>query len=162
MDLPFLSLPEFHRVYFYRFVTFGFLALAGVLSVVKLSEMTPGERMVILPCLLLMCGRFAVEWIRLSRCAPASIHNAELIITSDGGHRQIPLKDIRSVTSNHSIFMVRRYRSWTDHLAFLQFTLSNGERVHTLVESAVFELPAGKKSLLAIRQAILEAKIKPA
>jgi hypothetical protein len=109
-----------------------------------------------------MSGRFAVEWRRLSKCAPACIHDDELIVSGASSHRQIPLQEIRSITSSHSIFMVRRYRSWTDHLAFLEFTLSSGERVHTLVESAVFEFPAGKRSLLQMRQAVLAAKRKPA
>jgi hypothetical protein len=45
-------------------------------------------------------------------------------------------------------------------VAFLQVTLTNGERIHTLVESRVFEFPAGKRTLRAMQAAVLAAKTK--
>ena len=125
-----------------------------------LPDMKRAEIWVIVPGLLMLWGRFAVEYVRVKKCGPAFIHNDELVITRDAGHRQIPLTRIRSVTSKHSLFMVRRYRSWTDHLAFLQVTLNNGERVYTLAESKVFEYPAGQNTLNAIQAAVLAAKTK--
>ncbi|WP_217474734.1 hypothetical protein [Stutzerimonas stutzeri] len=158
MDTRFLSLMEFQNVYFYRFVTLAIFVTIGVMLVFALPDMKLAEIWVVVPVLFIMWGRFAVEYVRVKKCGPAFIHNDELVITRDEGHRQIPLTRIRSVTSKHSLFMVRRYRSWTDHLAFLQITLNDGERVYTLAESKVFEYPAGKKTLSAIQAAVLAAK----
>ena len=157
MDTRFLSLMEFQNVYFYRFVTLAIFVTVGVMLLFALPEMKRSEIWVIVPVLFILAGRFAVEYVRVKKCGPAFIHNDELVITRDAGHQQIPLTRIRSVTSKHSLFMVRRYRSWTDHLAFLQVTLNNGERVYTLAESKVF---AGKKTLSAIQAAVLAAKTK--
>ncbi|MHA6494654.1 hypothetical protein ACX0MV_15605 [Pseudomonas borbori] len=160
MDTRFLTLMEFQSVYFYKFITLAILVAVGVLLLFALPEMKRAEMAVIIPVLFLLWGRFAVEYVRVNKCGPAFIHNDELVITRDQGHRQIPLTSIRSVASKHSLFMVRRYRSWTDHLAFVQVTLNNGERVFTLAESAVFEYPAGKKTLSAVQAAVLAAKTK--
>ncbi|BAP78884.1 hypothetical protein MT1_1706 [Pseudomonas sp. MT-1] len=160
MDTRFLTLMEFQNVYFYRFITLAIFVTTGVLLLFIFPEMKRSEISVVVPVLFILWGRFAVEYVRLKKCGPAFIHNDELVISRDGGHRQIPLTRIRSVTSKHSLFMVRRYRSWTDHLAFLQVTLNNGERVYTLAEGAVFEYPAGKKTLAAIQAAVLAAKTK--
>lgn len=159
MDIRFLDLTEFQRVHFYRFITLAILAAASILTLASLPDLSASERLLV-PCILLLCGRFAVEWLRVQKSAPAFIHNDELVLSSADGHRQIPLRDIRTVTSSHSIFMVRRYRSWSDHLAFLEITLNSGERVHTLIESAVFERPAGKQALAAVKTAVLAAKMK--
>lgn len=160
MDIRFLTFTEFNSVYFYKFITLAILVAVGVLFLFGLADMKRAEIAVIAPGLLVLSWRFAVECFRLQKCGTAFIHNDELVIARDGAHRQIPLTSIRSVTSRHSLFMVRRYRSWTDHVAFLQFTLNNGERVHTLAESAVFEFPAGKKTLSALQAAVLAAKTK--
>ena len=160
MDTRFLSLMEFQNVYFYRFVTLAIFVIIGVMLLFALPDMKRAEIWVIVPVLFILWGRFAVEYVRVKKCGPAFIHNDELVITRDAGHRQIPLTRIRSVTSKHSLFMVRRYRSWTDHLAFLQVTLNNGECVYTLAESKVFEYPAGKNTLSAIQAAVLAAKTK--
>jgi len=162
MDIRFLTLMEFQSVYFYRFVTLAIFLAMGVFALIKLGDMTRSELLFIGPCLLIMWSRFAVECLRLNKCGPAFIHNDELVISRDAGHRQIPLKHIRSIRSKHSVFMVRRYRSWSDHLAFLEFTLDNGERVYTLAESAVFEYPAAKQSLAALQAAVLAAKVQSA
>lgn len=162
MDIRFLTLMEFQSVHFFRFITFAILVAMGCYTLLNLSDMTARELAFIGPCLLIMSWRFAVEWFRVEKCGPAFIHDDELVISRADDHRRIPLREIRSVTSNHSIFMVRRYRSWSEHLAFLEFRLNNGECVHTLVESAVFERPAGKESLLAVQTAVLAAKMKSA
>jgi hypothetical protein len=160
MDTRFLTLMEFQSVYFYRFVTLAIFVTVGILLLFTLPDMKRAEIWVVVPVLFILWGRFAVEYVRVKQCGPAFIHNDELVISHDADHRQIPLTRIRSVTSKHSLFMVRRYRSWTDHLAFLQVTLNNGERVYTLAESKVFEYPAGKKTLSAIQAAVLAAKTK--
>ncbi|KJH80354.1 hypothetical protein [Stutzerimonas stutzeri] len=160
MDTRFLTLMEFQSVYFYKFITLAILTTVGVLLLFALPEMKRSEIWLVVPVLFIMWGRFAVEYVRVKKCGPAFIHNDELVITRDAAHRQIPLTRIRSVTSKHSLFMVRRYRSWTDHLAFLEVTLNNGERVYTLAESKVLEYPAGKKTLSAIQAAVLAAKTK--
>ncbi|WP_339526426.1 hypothetical protein [Pseudomonas sp. EA_35y_Pfl2_R111] len=151
---------EFQSVYFYRFVTLAIFVTVGVLLLFTLPDMKRAEVWVVVPVLFILWGRFAVEYFRVRKCGPAFIHNDELVISRDAGQRQIPLTRIRSVTSKHSLFMVRRYRSWTDHLAFLQVTLNNGEHVYTLAESKVFEYPAGKKTLSALQAAVLAAKTK--
>lgn len=160
MDIRFLTLMEFQNVHFFRFITFSILLAVGCYTLVHLSDISASELALIVPCLLVMAWRFVVEWLRLEKCGPACIHNDELVISRADGHRRVPLREIRSVTSKHSIFMVRRYRSWSEHLAFLEFTLGNGERVRTLVESAVFEFPAGKETLAAVQAAVLAAKMK--
>lgn len=162
MDIRFLTFPDFHSVYFYRSITLAILVAIGGLLLFKASAMRLPELLLVGGCLLLMGWRFALEWRRLSKAAPASIHNDELVIGGEGDHRQIPLSSVRSVTSKHSLFMVRRYRSWTEHLAFVEFTLHNGERLYTLAESAVFESPAAKRSLAAIQAAVMAAKVKSA
>ncbi|WP_219338499.1 hypothetical protein [Luteimonas deserti] len=149
---------EFESVYFYRFITLAIFVTSGVLLLFALPGMTRAEMAVLLPVILTLWGRFAVEYSRVKRCGPASIHDDELVISSARGNRRIPLTHIRSVTSRHSVFMVRRYRSWKDHLAFMEVTLSNGERVCTLAESKVFEYPAGKKTLSAVQAAVRAAK----
>jgi S-adenosylhomocysteine hydrolase len=42
----------------------------------------------------------------------------------------------------------------------VEFTLDSGERVSTLAESRVFELPAASGTLAAVESAILAAKVK--
>lgn len=103
-----------------------------------------------------------MKWIHLRKAGPASIHGDELIISNENDHRRIPLVSVHTVTTKHSLFMVRRYRSWSEHLAFVEVTLHNGERVYTLAESAVFESPAAKRSVAAIQAAVLAAKVKSA
>ncbi|TBU82147.1 hypothetical protein DNK06_06440 [Pseudomonas daroniae] len=160
MDIRFLTFPEFHRVYFYRSITLTILAAIGGLILIKGPDTPLPDLLLAGAFLFIMVWRFAVEWRRLKKSGPASIHNDELFISSAAGHRQIPLAKIGSVRSKHSIFMVRRYRSWVEHLAFVEFTLNTGERLYTLVESAVFEFPAGKKTLATLQAAVLAAKIK--
>lgn len=162
MDIRFLTFPDFHSVYFYRAITLAILMAIGSLVLFKASAMRLPELLLVGDCLLLMGWRFAVEWRRLNKAGPAFIHNDELVITSESNHRQIPLNSVRAVASKHSLFMVRRYRSWSEHLAFVEFTLHNGERLYTLAESAVFESPAAKRSLAAIQTAVLSAKVKSA
>ncbi|MCQ4260698.1 hypothetical protein [Stutzerimonas stutzeri] len=160
MDTRFLTLMEFQNVYFYRFITLAIFVTSCILLLFALPDMKRAEIWLVVPVLFILGGRFGVECVRLKKCGPAFIHNDEFVITRDASHRQIPLARIRSVTSKHSLFMVRRYRSWTDHLAFLEVTLNNGERVYTLAESKVFEYPAGKKTLSVIQAAVLAAKTK--
>ncbi len=162
MDIRFLTFPDFHNVYFYRAITLAFLLAIGATALFKAAAMRLPELLLVGGCLLLMGWRFAVEWRRMNKAGPASIHNDELIIASESNHRQIPLSSVRAVASKHSLFMVRRYRSWSEHLAFVEFTLHNGERLYTLAESAVFESPAAKRSLAAIQAAVLAAKVKSA
>ncbi|UCJ14985.1 hypothetical protein K5Q02_13995 [Pseudomonas sp. MM211] len=160
MDIRFLTFPDFHNVYFYRFITLAILVASSGLVLIKAPSTPLPELLLIGVCLLSMSWRFALEWRMLAKAGPASIHNDELIVSSDATDQKIALTKIRSVTSRHSIFMVRRYRSWSDHLAFLEFTLNNGERIYTLVESAVLEFPAGKQTLSTVNAAVLAAKIK--
>ncbi|MDH1261844.1 hypothetical protein [Pseudomonas sp. GD03944] len=160
MDIRFLTLMEFQRVYFYRFITLAILAAIGLVILFGAATAPVSDLLFVGGVLLLMGWRFGVECLRLKKCGPAFIHNDELVISRDANRRQIPLTNIRSVTSKHSFFMVRRYQSWSDHLAFLEFTLNTGERVYTLVESAVFERPAAKQSLAALQAAVLAAKVK--
>lgn len=162
MDIRFLTFPDFHSVYFYRSITLAILLVIGGVVLFKAPATRLPELLLVGGCLLLMGWRFALEWRRLNKAGAASIHNDELIVSSESGHRQIPLSSVRSVTSKHSLFMVRRYRSWSEHLAFVEFTLHNGERFYTLAESAVFESPAAKHSLAAIQAAVLAAKVKSA
>lgn len=159
MDTRFLTFMEFQNVYFYRFITLAILVATGVLLLFALPGMKRAEMSVVVPVLVILWGRFAVEYFRVKASGPAFVHNDELVI-SGAGSRQIPLTRIRSVSSRHSVFMVRRYRSWTDHLAFLQVTLTNGERIYTLVESKFFEFPPGKETLSAMQAAVLVAKTR--
>lgn len=162
MDIRFLTFPDFHSVYFYRSITLAILLAIGGLVLFKAAEMRLPELLVVGGCLLLMGWRFALEWRRLNKAGPASVHGDELIISNENDHRRIPLGSVHTVTTKHSLFMVRRYRSWSEHLAFVEFTLHNGERVYTLAESAVFESPAAKRSLTALQAAVLAAKVKRA
>lgn len=158
MEIRLLSRTEFDNVHFYRTFTLLILLALGAFTVIKLfgGAITLISAVPIL--LLALGGRFAVEWRRVSASEPAFIDNDELVLCGEKSHRRIPLTTISSVRSRHSLFMVRRYRSWSEHLAFLQFTLNNGERVQTLTESAVFEFPAGGATLKAVEAAILAAK----
>jgi hypothetical protein len=159
MDVRLLSQTEFDRVHFYRVVTLLILLAIGVLA---LSHIVKGTAALVSPVPLValaMSGRFAVEWFRVAKCQPAFIHNDELVLCGEHSHRQIPMSQVSSVKTKHSLFMVRRYRSWSEHVAFLQLTLNDGERVYTLVESAVFELPAAKSTLKAVEAAVLCAKM---
>ncbi len=160
MDIRFLSLSEFHSLYFYRFITLAILLAIGGLILFKLFETPLSDTALVTGCLLVMAWRFAVEWRRVQKSAPAFLHNDELVIASANSHQQIPLAKIRSIKSRHCIFMARRYRSWDDHVAFLEITLNNGERAFTLVESAVLEFPAGKQTLEALRATVATAKAK--
>ncbi|RZA32692.1 MAG: hypothetical protein EOP92_24765 [Lysobacteraceae bacterium] len=160
MDARFLTFMEFQSVYFYRFVTLAIFVAVGVLLLFALPEMKRSEMSVVVPVLFILWWRFAVEYFRIRKCGPAFIHDDELVISREESRRRIPLTSIRSVTSKHSVFMVRRYRSWTDHLAFLQVTLNTGERIYTLAESALFERPAGKRTLDAVKSAVFSAKTK--
>ncbi|MCP8464937.1 hypothetical protein NK553_13365 [Pseudomonas sp. ZM23] len=158
MDVRLLSRAEFDNVHFYRAFTLLILLALVVFALIKLAA---GAITLFSPVpliLLVMVGRFAVEWLRVAKCEPAFIDKGELVLCNESGFRRIPLTSIRAVRSRHSLFMVRRYRSWSEHLAFLDFTLNNGERVHTLTESGVFEFPAGTGTLRAVEAAILEAK----
>src|SRR5690606_19708060 len=114
-----------------------------------------------LPCvMLIILGRFIVEWRRIAKSQPTFIHADELVLCSEDGNRRIPLAKISSTKARHSLFMVRRYRSWSEHVAFLELTLNSGERLYTLAESAVFEMPPAKDTVKAIEAAILGAKMK--
>ncbi|MBB4868235.1 hypothetical protein HNP46_007155 [Pseudomonas nitritireducens] len=160
MEVRFLPQTEFDNVHFYRAVTLLILLAMAVFTLIKMfaGVVAPFSG---LPLVLLILGaRFAVEWRRVSRAEPAFIDKGELVLCGRQSHRQIALEKISSVRSRHSLFMVRRYRSWTEHLAFVEFTLVNGERVSTLAESGVFEFPAAKGTLAAIESAILAAKVK--
>jgi hypothetical protein len=162
MDIRFLTFPDFHSVYFYRSITLAILLAIAGLVLFKAPATRLPELLLVGGCLLLMGWRFAVEWRRLNKAGAASIHNDELIVASESDHRRIPLSSVHAVATKHSLFMVRRYRSWSEHLAFVEFTLHNGECVYTLAESAVFEKPAAKRSLAAIQAAVMAAKVKSA
>ncbi|MFV3305929.1 hypothetical protein ACNFBT_11665 [Pseudomonas sp. NY15181] len=160
MDARLLPQAEFDNVHFFRTFTLLILIALGAFTLTKLAA---GAIAVVSPVplvLLALGGRFVVEWRRLARCRPAFIDNEELVLCGLRSHRQIPLRSIQSVRSRHSLFMVRRYRSWSEHLAFLEFTLNDGERVATLAESGVLEFPAGAGTLKAVEAAILAAKMK--
>ncbi|MDN6857375.1 hypothetical protein QO207_12340 [Pseudomonas sp. CAN2814] len=160
MDVRFLPQTEFDNVHFYRAVTLLILLAIAVFTLLKMFTGVVRPFSALPLFLLLLGGRFAVEWLRVARAEPAFIDKGELVLCGKQSHRQIALEKIRSVHSRHSLFMVRRYRSWSEHLAFVEFTLANGERVSTLAESAVFELPAASGTLAAIESAILAAKVK--
>lgn len=160
MDVRLLTFLEFNKVHFYRFITLAFLLPICGLSLINLVKTGRTDALLLSIGMLILMARFGVEWRRVRQSAPAFLHEDELLITSADGQHRIPLTRIRSVRSRHSLLMVRRYRSWSHHLAFLEFTLNSGERLHTLAESAVFEFPAGKNTLSAIRAAVLAAKTR--
>lgn len=161
MDIHFLPLTEFHRVYFYRLITLAILVVMGVMILLKLGDAKLSELALLAALLLPMVWRFTVEWFRVQRAQPAFIHDDELVVSSANSHRQVPLTTIRSIKTKHCIFMTRRYRSWpNEHVAFLEVILNNEERVSTLIESSVLEFPAGKKTLRALQAAVLAAKTK--
>lgn len=162
MEIRLLTLLEFQSVYFYKLITLAILLALGGFVLFKLTGTPFAEIRLVALVVLVMAGRFAVEWLRVKKCAPAFIQDAELVLCGATTTRRIPLATIQSVTSKHSLFMVRRYRSFTEHLAFIEVTLNTGERVYTLAESAVLEFPAGKTTLAAIQAAVLDAKVKTA
>lgn len=159
MDMRLLPQTEFDRVHFYRIFT---LLILLAISALTLSEIVKGSAALVSPVplvLLALSGRFAVEWLRVAKCQPAFIHNDELLLCGEQDHRHIPLSQVSSVKTKHSLFMVRRYRSWSEHVAFLELTLNDGQRIYTLVESAVLEFPAAKSTLKAVDAAVICAKI---
>lgn len=160
MEVRFLPQTEFDNVLFYRAVTLLILLAMVAFTLIKLFSGVVALFSALPLCLLVLVGRFAVEWRRVSRAEPAFIDKGELVLCGQESHRQIPLEKISSVRSRHSLFMVRRYRSWSEHLAFVEFTLDSGERVSSLAESRVFELPAASGTLAAVQAAIVAAKVK--
>ncbi|WP_440468655.1 hypothetical protein ACKI1H_14155 [Pseudomonas sp. YH-1] len=160
MEVRFLPQTEFDNVLFYRAATLLILLAMTAFTLIKMfGGVVPP--LSLLPLFLLMLDvRFAVEWLRVARAEPAFIEKGELVLCGQDSHRQIALEKISSVRSRHSLFMVRRYRSWSEHLAFVEFTLDSGERVSTLAESRVFERPAASGTLAAVESAILAAKLK--
>lgn len=160
MDVRFLPQTEFDNVHFYRAATLLILLAMATFTLIKMFSGVVSLFSALPLCLLLLGARFAVEWLRVSRAEPAFIEKGELVLCGNESHRQIALEKISSVRSRHSLFMVRRYRSWSEHLAFMEFTLDSGERVSTLAESRVFELPAASGTLAAVEAAILAAKVK--
>ena len=160
MEVRLLRQSEFGNVQFYRIITLLFLlGIAGI----TLKGLANGEFALLspLPCVVLvMACRFIVEWRRVDKSQPAFIHTDELVLCGEACNRQIPLAKISSIKARHSIFMVRRYRSWSEHVTFIELTLNSGERLYTLAESAVFEMPPAKVTVKAIETAILSAKMK--
>jgi hypothetical protein len=160
MEVRLLPQTEFDNVLFYRAVTLLILLALAAFTLIQLFQ---GRILLFSPVplvLLLLSWRFAVEWRRVARCRPAFIDKGELVMCGTDSHRRIPLEQIASLRSRHSLFMVRRYRSWSEHLAFLDFTLHDGECVSTLAESGVFERPAASGTVAAVEAAILETKVK--
>ncbi|WP_425318873.1 hypothetical protein [Pseudomonas nitroreducens] len=160
MDVRFLPQPEFDIVHFYRVMTLLILLAMAAFTLIKMFGGGVSLFSFVPLCLSLFGWRFTIEWLRVSRAKPAFIDKGELVLCGKQSHRQIALERISSVRSRHSLFMVRRYRSWSEHLGFVEFTLNDGERVSTLAESKVFEHPAASGTLAAIEAAILEAKVK--
>lgn len=160
MEVRLLPHSDFGNVQFYRIITLLFLLLMAGITLKGLANdefalLSP------LPCvMLIILGRFIVEWRRIAKSQPTFIHADELVLCSEDGNRRIPLAKISSTKARHSLFMVRRYRSWSEHVAFLELTLNSGERLYTLAESAVFEMPPAKDTVKAIEAAILGAKMK--
>ncbi|MEN0106880.1 MAG: hypothetical protein AAGC84_10690 [Pseudomonas sp.] len=161
LDLRLLTLSEIHKVHFYRAITLLCLAVVGVMMVCALVTQPTTETLVFSLLVAAMLWRFGWEWLLVSRCTPVFVHGTELVVGGMAGTRRIVLTQVREVQSRHAIFMTRRYRSWSEHLAFMQVTLNNGERIYALAESGVFEFPAGKVTLLALRAAVAEAKSQP-
>ncbi|MDD0842832.1 hypothetical protein [Pseudomonas sp. Gutcm_11s] len=160
MDVRLLPQLEFGNVHFYRVVTLLFLL---VIVGITLTGVADGEVALfsLLPLVVLaMLCRFGIEWLRVSRCQPAFIHDDELVLCGDDSNLRVELTKISSVRSRHSLFMVRRYRSWSDHLAFVQLTLNDGTRLCTLAESAIFEFPPAKSTVRALEAEILAAKMR--
>ncbi|MBD9368720.1 hypothetical protein [Xanthomonas sp. XNM01] len=158
MDVRFLSLAELERAHFYRAVTLSMLVAIGILLLIRPGDASPASLALVGAGLGLLAWRFAVEWRRLGRCVPVVPDGDGLLIVGDAAHRRIALADIAAVTSRHSILTVRRYRSWSEHLAFVEIRLRSGARVHTLAESAVFEHPPARDSLAALRAAVAAAR----
>ena len=160
MEVRLLPQSEFGNVQFFRIITLFFLlAIAGI----TLKGLADGEVALLSPLpfiVLAMAGRFIVEWLRVAKSQPAFIHADELVLCGADSNRRVPLAKINSTKSRHSIFMVRRYRSWSEHVAFLELTLNNGERLYTLAESAIFEMPPAKGTVKAVDAAVLSAKMK--
>lgn len=160
MDVRFLSQTEFDKVHFYRAMTLLLLLAMTAFTLINIFSGKVALLSGLSLFLLVMDARFALEWLRVARAEPAFIDKGELVLCGKNRHRQIALERIQSLRSRHSLFMVRRYRSWSEHLAFVEFTLKNGERVYTLAESHTFERPAASGTLAAVETAILEAKVK--
>ncbi|MEP9320526.1 hypothetical protein ABKS89_25510 [Pseudomonas sp. LABIM340] len=160
MEVRFLPQTEFDNVHFYRAATLLILLAMAAFTLIKIFSGVVPLFSALPLCLLLLGGRFALEWRRVSKAEPAFIDKGELVLCGQESHRKIALEKISSVRSRHSLFMVRRYRSWSEHLAFVEFTLDSGERVSTLAESRVLELPAASGTLAAVESAILAAKVK--
>ena len=160
MEVRFLPQTEFDNVHFYRAVTLLILLAMAIFTLIKMFSGVVALFSALPLCLLLLVGRFGLEWRRVSKAQPAFIDKGELVLCGKESHRQIALEKISSVRSRHSLFMVRRYRSWSEHLAFVEFTLDSGERVSSLAESRVFELPAASGTLEAVEAVILAAKVK--
>ena len=160
MELRLLTLSEIHKVYFYRLITVVCLAPMGVLSALALVQKPSAQTLVFVVVMLGMLARFAWEWAKVNLCTPVFVHGDELVVAGEKETRRVPLTQVRSVSSRHAIFMTRRYRSWSEHLGFVQITLSSGERIFTLAESRVFESPAAKATVAALQAVVLEAKTK--
>ncbi|WP_243434900.1 hypothetical protein [Pseudomonas sp. 30_B] len=111
MEVRFLPQTEFDNVHFYRAVTLLILLAMAVLTLIKVFNGVVALFSALPLCLLLLGGRFAVEWRRVSKAEPAFIDKGELVLCGQDSHRQIALETISSVRSRHSLFMVRRYRS---------------------------------------------------
>ncbi|WP_394561235.1 hypothetical protein [Aquipseudomonas alcaligenes] len=160
MEVRLLPLLEFGNVHFYRIVTLFFLLLIGGITLKGVAD-SEFALLSFLPLVMLaMALRFGLEWLRVSRCRPAFIHDDELVLCGADSNLRVELTKISSVRSSHSLFMVRRYRSWSDHLAFVQLTLNDGTRLHTLAESATFEFPPAKSTVRALEAEILAAKMR--
>jgi hypothetical protein len=160
MDLRLLTLPEIHKVHFYRLITLVCLSVIGVMTVCALLKNATTETQFFALVVLVMLGRFGWEWLTVSKCTPVFVLGDELVLAGEHINRRVPLTQVREVKSRHAIFMTRRYRSWSEHLAFMQLTLATGERVFTLAESGVLEFPAGKVTLAALQAVVLEAKTR--
>ncbi|PTQ70033.1 hypothetical protein [Pseudomonas sp. GV071] len=158
MELRLLTLSEIHKVHFYRLITLVCLSAMALMMLFALLEKATTETQVFSLVVLALLWRFGWEWLKVSRCSPMFVHGDELVVTHKGETRRIALTQVREVTSKHAIFMTRRYRSWSEHLAFMQLTLHSGERLFTLAESGVLEFPAGKVTLQALRAVVVAAK----
>ncbi len=157
MVVRLLPPTEFDSVYLYRFVTLVVLAALVGMVLLALGDSPQRDVALLAACVFLVASRFAVEWLRLRECAPAILHGDTLVFLAATRHR-IALQNIRTVTSRRSFVTVRRYRSWTEHVAFLEITLTNGRRLHTLAASAVFESPAGRDTVYGLQAAAMAAK----
>ncbi len=124
MAMRFLTLLDYQSVHFYKFITLTCFVAMIAMGALGAAATTGGDIAFLVPCLLLLWGRFAVEYWRLKKCAMAFVYNDELVLTQGNAHRHIALASIAQVTSQHSLFIARRYRSWREHVAFLQITLA--------------------------------------